>query len=483
MRARTILALALTLTAPPIPLWAQGALDRSQPPAPGPQPVIRIPSWTRTTLANGAELVVTQKRDLPLVAFSLNIVGGAYNFEPADKLGVASFTAQMLSEGTATRTADQLSDAQQLLGTEINVGVQGEGGTISFTALRDKFEPAMALVADMMLHSTFPGPALERIRGRTLVQLQQAKDQPNAIAANVFAKVVYGDRHPYGHVTTEATVNAITRDDILAFHRAYYQPGRAVITVTGDVDPAAARAAVERAFAGWPAGGTRPTWLYPPPPPLRPTTIYLVDKPRAAQSVFAIGLPGPPRDTPDYYAIQVMNNLLGGLFQSRLNHNIREEKGYSYGVGSSFAFGRGPGAFRAGGGIITSKSDSALIEFMREFHGVRGEVPFTEDEITQGKESLVQSLPRRFSSVNGIGSSVAAVYTQGLPEAFYQEFPARINAVSPGDLLRVAKKYVDLDHLDIVIVGDKAEIQAPLAATKIAPIVTLDVDGKPVPVP
>ncbi len=480
---RAGLALALTLTAPSAPLPAQAKLDRSVPPTPGPAPAIHVPTWTRAKLANGAELVVTQKHDLPLVAFSINFVGGSVNFEPADKLGVASFTAQMLSEGTASQTADQLSEAQQLLGTQVASGVGGEGGSIGFTSLKDKFEPALALVADMMLNSTFPAPALERIRGRALVALQQAKDQPNAIASTVFARVVYGAEHPYGRVVTENTVKAITRDDIVAFHAAYYQPGRAVITVTGDVQPATVKAAVEKAFAAWPSGGARPAWQYPPAPAPKPTTIYLVDKPNAAQSVFAIGLPGPARDTPDFYAIQVMNNLLGGLFQSRLNHNIREVKGYSYGVSSGFAFGRGPGAFRAGGGIVTAKTDSALIEFVKEFRGAQGEVPFTEDEIAQGQESLIQSLPRRFSSVNGIGGSVAGIFTQDLPQSFYQEFPAKINAVTREDLVRVAKKYVDLQHLNIVIVGDRSVVEGPLKATGIAPIMVLDLDGRPVPIP
>ena len=408
-------ALVLALGLLGSPLAAQ-QLDRDVPPAPGPTPAIHIPSWTTTTLADGATLVVVQKHDLPLVAFDLQLVGGADNFEPADKVGVAGFTAQMLSEGTTTMTADQLSEAEQLLGTSIGSDVGGEGGAVAFTALTRSFEPALALVADMLLHPTFPADALERIRGRTLVALQQAKDRPNAIASDVFARVVYGDEHPYGRVMTARTVRAITREDIVAFHHAYYRPGRAIITVAGDVQPAAVQAAIERAFAAWPAGGAPPAWHYPALPAPRPTTIYLVDKPHAAQSVFAIGLPGPPRDTPDFYAIDVMNTLLGGLFQSRLNHDIREVKGYSYGVGSAFAFGRGPGAFRAGGGIVTAKTDSALIAFMKQFRGVEGEAPFTDDEVQQGKQSLIQSLPRRFASVNGLAASVAALFTEGLPQ-------------------------------------------------------------------
>jgi hypothetical protein len=252
------------------------------------------------------------------------------------------------------------------------------------------------------------------------------------------------------------------------------------ITVTGDVDPAAVRGIVERTLAAWPAGGARPTVAYPSPPPPKSTTIYLVDKPKAAQSVFEIGLPGPPRDTPDYYALQVMNNILGGLFQSRLNHDIREVKGYSYGVGSGFAFGRGPGAFEASGGIITAKTDSALIAFMTHLRGVQGGVPFTEDEIRQGKESLIQSLPRRFASVNATGGAVGSVYVQDLGESYWQDYAKKIDAVTTDDLVRVAKKYIDLDKINILIVGDRAVIEEPLRKTGIAPIVILDAEGKPV---
>ncbi|HUF25387.1 MAG TPA: pitrilysin family protein [Gemmatimonadaceae bacterium] len=487
--SRGAAALGLTLASLATPLAAQrtapapAALDRTVQPAAGRTPELRVPAWERTRISNGAEIIITQKRDLPLVAFSVNFVGGAANFESPDKLGVASMTAAMLLEGTTSMTGEQLADAMQMLGTQIGTGIGSESGTITFTALKDRFEPALALLADMLMAPSFPEDALERLRARRLVALTQAKDQPGAIAANVFSKVLYGDQHPYGSVITEETISAITRDDIVAFHRAYFRPGRAVITVTGDVQPGAARAAVERAFVRWQTGGDRPSFQYPPAPAPRPTTIYLVDKPGSAQSVFAIGHPGPARDTPDYFAITVMNHILGGLFQSRLNHNIREVKGWSYGVRSSFAHGRGPGPFQAGGGIMTAKTDSALIEFMQELRGVQGGEPFTEDEITQGKESLIQSLPRRFGSVNGIGGAVATLYVQGLPERYYQEFASRIDAVTSEDLVRVARQHIDLERLNIVIVGDRAAIESPLRATGIAPVVLLDLGGRPVPTP
>ena len=480
--ARVAFVLAVAVAAPVASASAQ-KLDRNVIPKAGKSPTLRVPTWTKTKLSNGAELIVVEKHDLPLIALNIDFVGGATTFETPDKLGVAQFTGQMLSEGTKTRTADQLSDAQQLLGTTIQANVGNESGTIRFTALKDKFEPALALLADMMLNSTFPDSALERIRGRTIVALTQAKDQPNSIANNVFAKITYGDEHPYGRVVSEKTVRAITRDDIVAFHNAYYKPGRAVITVAGDIDPKTARAVVEKTLAAWPAGGERPTFAYPAAPAPKSRMIYLIDKPKAAQSVFSFGTPGPARDTPDYYSLLVMNNLLGGLFQSRLNHDIREVKGYSYGVNSRFAFGRGPGAFTAGGGIVSAKTDSALIGFMTHFKGVRGDEPFTDDEMQQGKESLIQSLPGRFSSVNQTAAAISSIYIQDLPESYFKDFAAKIDAVTRDDLVRVAKKYVDIDHMNLVIVGDRATIEAPLRATGIAPIQVLDVEGRPVLIP
>lgn len=461
---------------------ARPALDRTKQPTPGPTSVLKVPAWTPTRLSNGAELVVSQKRDLPLVSVSINFLGGSNQFEDPQKLGVASFTSSMLSEGTTTKTGDQLADAQQLLGTRISTGIGDENGEMGFTALSDKLEPALELMADMMLNPSFPAEALERLRAQRLVALTQAKDRPGAIAGNVFSKVVYGDAHPYGRVITEETTRAITRDDIVAFHRAYFQPGRASITVVGDVDPVQVQAAFEKAFAAWPAGGERPSFAYPSAPQSKTTTIYLVDKPKAAQSVISIGHPGPARTTPDFYALNVMNQILGGLFQSRLNHLIREVRGFSYGAGSDFSFGRGPGPFSAGAAVVSEKTDSALVDFMNELRGVQGGKPFTADEIEQGKESLIQSLPRRFASVDGVNGAISSLYVNDLPDAYYHEFASKVNAVTPDDLTRVAKQYIDLDRLNIVIVGDRATIEEPLRKTGIAPITVLDIEGKPVPV-
>jgi zinc protease len=332
----------------------------------------------------------------------------------------------------------------------------------------------------MMLNSTFPAEALERLRARTLVNLTQAKDQPTIVGSQVFAKVLYGSGHPYGQRATEASVKAITRDDVIAFQKAYYQPGRTIITVVGDITPAQAKAAVEKGLAGWTKGGDKPSFDYPKLPELQPAKIYFVDKPGSAQSVVNIGLPGPPRNTPDYFALQVLNTILGGQFQSRLNANIREQKGYSYGVNSGFSYGKGPGAFRAGGSIFSDKTDAALIEFMKELKGIVGEKPVTDEEITTAKEALIQGLPQRFASVSAISGAITSLVVQGLPEDFYQTYATNVSAVTKEDLLRVAKKYIDLNHLAIVIVGDRSSVEAPLKATNIAPITYIDVEGNPI---
>ena len=470
---------ALIISLANVAALAQQTLDRTKQPSPGPIPALRVPTWTKTELANGATLIVSERHTLPLVSFTITFVGGSNQFEPVARRGVAAMTAAMLTEGTKTKTGDQLSDALQLLGTNVNAGIGGEDGAIGFVSTAKNFDAVLAILADMMLNSTFPADALERLRARTLVNLTQAKDQPAVVGGQVFAKVLYGDAHPYGQRTTETSVKAITRDDVVAFHKAFFQPGRAIITVVGDVTPAKAKASVEKALAAWAKGGARPSFDYPKLPELQPAKIYLVDKPGAAQSVVNIGLPGPPRNTPDYFALQVLNQILGGQFQSRLNANLREQKGYSYGVGSGFGYGKGPGAFRAGGAIYSDKTDVALIEFMKEFKGIVGEKPITDEEIKTAKESLIQGLPQRFASVSAINGAITSLVVQGLPDDYYQTYAKNVSAVTKEDLLRVAKQYIDIKNLAIVIVGDRAKVEVPLKATGIAPITVLDIEGNP----
>lgn len=480
MSARLSVSFATLAMCVAVPSFAQTAkLDRRAVPPAGTTPALRIPTWTKTTLANGAQLVVSEKHNLPLVSVTINFIGGSNQFEPADKAGLATLTAQMMSEGTTTRSGDQIVSGFQMLGTNLGVLVRGESGVMAFQVTSDKLAPALALTADVLLHPTFPAAALDRLRGQTIVALTQSRDRTEGIASAVYPKLLYTSNHPYGKMTTETTLRAITRDDIVAFHHAYFEPGHAEITIVGDVKADAVKAELEKAFAGWTKAGSVPSFSYPTVPASKARGIYIVDKPGAAQSTFAVGEIGPPRNTPDYYAIRVMNALLGELFQSRLNHNIREVKGYSYGVSSRFSFGRGPGPFMASGNIVTAKTDSALIEFMKELSDIRGPRPPSDDELAQAKASLVQSLPAAFASVEGVNRSVSSIYVEGLPDDYFQQFARAVNAVTKDDVVRAAAKYIDPEHLTILIVGDRSKIEAPLAATKIAPITILDVTGEP----
>ena len=256
-----LLAFTLQLPTSSVPLFAQAAtaatqaLDRTKTPPIGKTPELRVPAWTTTTLANGAELIVSEKHDLPLVSFSITFLGGADQFELAGRRGVAGLTAAMLSEGTKTRDGEALSNALQLLGTNVSAGVAGESGSINFISTTSKFPATLDILADMLVNSTFPAPALERLRANRLVALQQAKAQSGAIAGRVFPRVLYGDAHPYGRSTTEESIKAITRDDVVSLHQAFFKPGRAVITVVGDVTASAVKPIVEKGLAAWTAGG------------------------------------------------------------------------------------------------------------------------------------------------------------------------------------------------------------------------------------
>lgn len=482
-RAALAVALGASVAAAqkPAPKTNPTSFDRTVVPTPGKLPELHVPTWTAETLSNGAQLLVSEKHELPLVSFSISWVGGANQYEAPDKTGLANIVAAMLTEGTTHRTGDQLSEDLQLLGTNIGTSIGGETGQMGFVSMKDKFAPVLGILEDMLVNPIFPAPALERLRARTLVGLTQSLDRTAVLASHVFDHEVYGTQHPYGRYTTEQTIKAITHDDVVAFHKAYFTPGHAIITVVGDITPAEAKAVIEKELAPWPAGGAKPAFDYPPPPAPKSTTIWLGDKAGAAQSSFIIGGVGPSRSTPDYYALRVMNTILGGMFQSRLNADIREQKGYSYGVGSGFSFGRGPGPFEASGEIVTAKSDSALLEFMKHLRGIRGDIPVTDDELSTAKSKLVQELPERFESVSSTAGSIVSLYLQDLPRDFYQTFASEVGKVTKDGVTQAAQKYVDPDHLSIVIVGDRKSIEEPLRGTKVAPVVLVDSDGNPLP--
>ena len=448
-------------------------IDRSKKPASGAPVTLRIPAIQMRTLKNGIKVAVLEQHELPLVAVRV-VVDAAPTLDPTGKEGVSALTAAMLSEGTTTRTADQLAEAFADLGNRVTPN--------GFTTITANVDSSMSLLADMLLHPAFPAPSLERLRQNNLAQLKRSLDQPGYLARRVFVNTLWGAGHPYERTITEASLNAITRDDLAAFHSRYYRPQNVKFVVAGDVTPAAATAMIEKAFGKWPAGGFKARYVIPPAKSAAPGTIYLYDRPNSPQSVLLVGGVGPARNTPDFYAIDVMNTALGGAFSSRLNLNLREAHGFTYGAGTVFSYRLTPqpGEFYATSQVTATKTDSALVELLHELRDIRGTRPLTADEVSFAKSSAVKSLPLNFETVDQIASAGVNVLREGLPLNYYNTLSASYRGVTAARANAVAKKYVDPTHETIVVIGDRKVVEAGLRAANIGPIVVVDENGKPV---
>jgi zinc protease len=462
------------------PLAAQGTpttFDRNTPPPVAAAPTFKVPTWTIDTLSNGVRLVVVEKHELPIVSLSIHFEGGTNQL--GTRLGVSTFLAQMLREGTTTRSADQINDELALLGTNVGFGVGIESGTASFSSLTRSFDRTMDIMMDMMLHSTFPAASLERLRTQALAAYTRSQDVVGTIAAQITPKLLYGDE-PYGKVTNDADLRAVTRDDVATLAKAFFVPVNATVYVVGDMTRAQAKLRLERAFKVWPAGGQKLTPQYAAAPAAGATTIYMVDMPNKPQSQIVLAATLPPEYSVDMPKIDVMNAIYGGLFQSRLNLNIREVHGYSYGFNSRVSWLKGPGSERGQGAVTREKTDSSLIQAMKETRGLTGSTPVTPEELAAAKNALTLSLPSAIQSNAGVLNVVSRVVDDHLARGWWASYIADVNATSSGDVAAMASKYMDPAHLRIVIVGDEAKIGAAVRATGIAPVVMLDKTGKPI---
>ena len=448
-------------------------LDRSKRPASGPAASLRVPAIQVRTMRNGIRVAVLEQHELPVVAVRA-VIDAAPLLDPAGKEGVSSFTSQMLAEGTTTRSADQLAEAMADLGNSVSPN--------GFTTVTSNVDSSLTLLADMLLNPAFPQTSLDRIKQNSIASLRRAKDQPGYLARRVFANVVWGAGHPYERAATEQSMGAITRDDLVAFHSRYYRPQNVRFVVAGDITPAQAVARLERAFGKWPAGGFKARYTIPLPKSAAPNTIYLFDRPNSPQSVFLIGGPGPARNTPDYFAIDVMNTALGGAFTSRLNLNLRETHGYTYGAYSIFSYRMTPqpGEFVIQTSIATPKTDSALVEIARELHEIRGPKSLSADEISFARSSAMKSLPLSFETVDQIAGAGVNVLREGLPLDYYTTLSAKYRAVTAAQSNAAAMKYIDPAKLRIVIVGDRKAIEPGLRAANVGPVVVVDETGKPI---
>ena len=465
----------VTTTAAPLPPSpvAAAPIDLTKPPVLAAPPALRVPPITTRQLPNGLRIVVVEQHELPIADFILEVRNGG-EADPTNRAGTAALAAAMLTEGTTTRSALEIADQAAFLGVRLGAGSGWEQSTVSLHTPTAQLDSALALFADVALHPAFPAPDLERVRKVRLTSLQQLRDRGPSIADRAYANAVYGEQHPYGRplAGTEASLAAITRADIQSFYDTYYRPNNATLLVVGDVRPDNVERRAQALFGGWArADVPAPTNATAQTP--KATTLVLIDKPGAAQSSFRLGGIGAPRSTKDYFALQVLNTILGGSFTSRLNQNLRETKGYTYGAGSGFSMRRQAGPFTASAEVVSAKSDSALVEFMKELRAIRDTVP--GDELAKAKRYLQLGLPEDFETTGSIASQMIPLITYGIPLDFYNSAVENIGAVTQADVQRVARQYVDPDKLTIVIVGDRKSIEPGLRALRPGEIIVRDV--------
>jgi zinc protease len=441
----------------------------TMPPALGPAPTLRLPEPVRRTLPNGMAVLYVRKAELPLVQAVL-VARGGLSDDDAGMPGLASFTAAMLDEGAGGRSALELADAVEQLGATLSTGAAWDAAQVSLGVLRRQFPAALQLMADVVIRPDFPAGEVQRLREERLTELARGRDEARVVAGNAFSSLLYGGDHPYGRLSSTASVRRIDRAALEAFHRRYYLPSSATLILVGDVDESL-HPAVERAFGAWRGGDVAPAATPEPPAPSDAARIYLVDMPGAAQSEIRIGHPAVARDHPDFYALTVMNTLLGGSFTSRLMQNLRETHGYTYGAGSSFQMRRGAGPFQASSAVVTAKTDSAVIEFFRELNRIRDE-EVTAEELDRAKNFVALRLPQSFETTGQVAARIAELVIHGLPLDYYETYVQRVMAIDAAEVQRVARQHLHPDRSAIVVVGDRQTIESGLRAL---PVGTLEV--------
>ncbi len=468
----------LALLAAQSTIGGQSTFDRTKPPELGAPPKVSLPPIVTRQLPNGLKLMIVEHHELPIADFVL-LIGSGGTTDLVGKMGVANLTAAMLREGTTTRKSLEIADQIAFLGIGLNTGSSWESSTLSLHTPTAQLDSALALFADVALRPSFPANEFERIKKTRLTDLLQLKDQGPAIANIAYPAIVYGSSHPYGArlLGTEESVIGLSVADLQSYYGTNFRPNNSTLIVVGDVTPAQIEQKVNQYFGGWQRGDVMPVTYSEPPKP-GSTTIYLIDKPGAAQSSFRIATVGVPRSTKDYFALTVMNTILGGSFTSRLNNNLRETKGYTYGARSAFDMRRAAGPFIASAEIVAAKTDSALLEFMKELNAIRQSVP--ADELSRAKRYLQLQLPSDFETTQQIASALVPVAMYGLPLDYYNNYVQNIETVTPADVARVARQYVNPESLAVVIVGDRKTIEQSLKAVNVGPISIRDMTGQPV---
>ena len=452
------------------------SVDRTRQPGPNRTREFHPPTPQRLQLANRIDVLVVEKREVPVVATAVHLPGGALT-DPLTAPGLASLATRLYIEGTRTRSSAEIADASDFIAARLNVSAHREYTTGSTSVLTSHWPAALDLLVDVLANPTFVDREVERIRRERLTDLRRLRDDPNAIADRVGTETLYGRDSAYGHPAAGRveSIGAITRAELVGYHERSVVRSRPTVVIVGDVDAQSAARALDAAIETWSPADPSPATVVDPAP--RETTIYLVDKPGAAQSVVAVRQLAVSRLHPDFLPLQVMNMAFGGQFTSRLNTTLRVEKGYTYGYRSRFDWRLGCSSFVVGGAVHTAVTRDALAETFREFRGLR-ERPLSQEEFERARLALIRGYPPTFETVDQISGRLIDLVHFGLPDDYFAGQVARLQAIGLDDVRRVAEEHVHPEQLSVVVVGDRAVIAASLEELGV-PIVHLDYDAQP----
>ena len=444
-------------------------------PTVGTLPPVRAPVTTQFTLQSGLEVVAISRAVAPIVSMSLMIRSGA-DIDPAGSEGLASSTAEMLDEGAGSRSALEVAEDLEQIGADLYVGAGRDGSQLTLQVPSKELARALATAADVVMRPRLTDADWSRVQHDRVTALAQRRDQPEGVANLISDRTLFGSGHPYGHPVdgVESSIAAMTTADVRRFHEQTWRPNNATLVIAGDFDPAAMQDTLERAFGGWeprPVAAPRPTPAFPALP-----RFVLVDRPGAPQSIIRIVGPGEVRTSPDRPALGVLNAILGGSFTSRLNFNLREQKGYTYGAGSSFGFYRRAGSFTARAAVFSEVTAPAVTEFLREIAAIR-EAPVTATELTKARATLLGRVAEALSTSGGIAAQYAELRLYDLPVDEPARFVATIEKTEAAELQRLAVRHLDPERMAIVIVGDRAAIEKPLRELGLPEPLICDADG------
>jgi zinc protease len=454
-------------------------VDRTVMPPALPEPAFTPPTPNHRRLDNGLEIVVVEKKEMPVVTLGLFLKGGATN-DPSDKPGLASFTAQMLQEGAGTRSSQDLAIAFEFIGARLSTDARREYVSLATETLSKHWPTALELIAEVAQNPTFPQHEIDRVKREHLTDLRRGKDEANVIADRLASALAFEPDSGYDHPLdgTESSVESFTREDINSHFDRTYGPGDATLIVVGDVTPDQVQQHASAALGGWPANNPAAKTPLPATETGSPeTAIFLVDRPGSAQSVIRAIQTAVPRSHPDYFGLTLLNYSFGGQFSARLNQNLRQDKGYSYGYYSSIDWFNGPSAIFAGGSVETSVTKESVVETLKEFAGIRGESAVTEDEYNDARDGLFRGFPSQFETQGQLLHQLGRQVVFGLEDDYYSRLLSRLDEVTIEQIHKIAAARIDDAHLSVLVVGDKNAIEPGLRELGL-PIVEVDSEGR-----